>query len=163
MQQPGSVRSYSWKRFHSVPGSCSVNFPMRPQHVQQVTPIADGKHRLRCDIYAAPFERKAVYMMLIAQYPKAMGEMSSKLSLQGILNGLLMQNPNGQLTFADIVEVAGYQALDFFIQSEGMYFKGRVVVTENNLYLLAMKCDKRNYSENHYRHFISSFQLSQSQ
>ena len=158
----GSARNHQWKRFYSASGSCSINFPKHPDHVQQVTPIAEGRYQLRCDIYAAPFERKAVYMMLIAEYPSKMDQLHTKLSLEGILNGLLMQNPNGQLVFADIVEVSGHQALDFFIQTEGVCFQGRVLITGRNLYLLAMKCDRRHYSKEQYQQFVNSFALKQS-
>lgn len=99
-------------------------------------------------------------MMLIAQHPTRVDATNAKLVLEGMLNGLLKQNRNGQLKFVDLVEVAGYQGLDFFIESEGTYLKGRVIVTDKNLYLLAMKCDQRNYSQDHYQKFIHSFQLS---
>ncbi len=162
VRQGGGPQSYRWSRF-AMPGNCSVNFPMKPQHVQQVTPLAGGQLEMRCDIYAAPSDKRAVYMMLIAQYPVEMGKMHEKLSLEGILNGLMKQNPTGQLKFADIVTINGYKALDFFIAAEGIYFKGRVLVTESNLYFLAMKCDEKNYSKEHYRQFIQSFQLSHDQ
>lgn len=150
----------SWKRFHSTQGNCSINFPMQPKHVRPAAPVVDGKETHRCDIYVAPSPQRAVYMMLIAQHPTRVDATNAKLVLEGMLNGLLKQNRNGQLKFVDLVEVAGYQGLDFFIESEGTYLKGRVIVTDKNLYLLAMKCDQRNYSQDHYQKFIHSFQLS---
>ena len=51
--------------------------------------------------------------------------------------------------------------MDFFIQSDQIYFKGRAVQANNTLYLLAMECEVVNYSEDHCQYFIESFQLDQ--
>ena len=32
--------------------------------------------------------------------------------------------------------------------------------TKNNLYLLAMECEVKNYKEERYNHFINSFEIS---
>ena len=154
-----TTRMVKWKRFHSVSGNCSISLPTSPEHVQQVMPVAEGGYKLRYDVYVSAFERKAVYMMLVAQYPEEIGNIYTELSLENILNGLLMQNQKNKLLFADLVEVDGYKALDFFIEAKGIYFKGRVLVAKNNLYLLAMECAKQNYFEGHYNHFINSFKL----
>jgi len=69
------------------------------------------------------------------------------------------QNHDNELIFADLINVQGHKALDFFIKSKGVYFKGRAIMAENNLYLLAMECEQNNYLEMHYTHFIESFEL----
>ena len=71
-----------------------------------------------------------------------------------------MQNQKNRLLFADLIEVDGNKALDFFIESKGVFFKGRVLVAQNNLYLLAMECAQQNYLEDLYNHFINSFKLT---
>ena len=114
---------------------------------------------MRYDVYVSAHEKKAVYMMLIAQYPPFINETHAEMSLESFLNGLVTQNHDNKLIFADLVQVQGHKALDFFIESQGMYFKGRAIMAENHLYLLAMECDVKNYLENHFNHFINSFEL----
>ena len=149
----------SWQKFHSVPGKCSVSFPNQPEHVKQIMPFPEEGYELRYDVYVSAFERKAVYMVLVAEYPPYIDESYAELSLETFLNGLVTQNHGNKLLFADLVEVQGFKALDFFIQSKGVYFKGRAIMAKNTLYLLAMECEVHNYLEEHYNHFIQSFEF----
>ena len=148
-----------WKKFHSVPGQCKVSLPAHPEHVKQIMPVPEEGYDLRYDVYVSAFEKKAVYMMLVAQYPPFMNESYVEQSLESFLNGLVMQNQDNKLIFADIIVVQGYKALDFFIDSKGIYFKGRAIMANNNLYLLAMECEQKNYLEEHFKHFINSFEI----
>lgn len=149
----------SWKRFHSVHGKCMVSLPESPEHVKQIMPFPEEGYNLRYDVYVSAHEKKAVYMMLIAQYPPFINESHAEMSLESFLNGLVTQNHDNNLIFADLTEVQGHKALDFFIESKGVYFKGRAIMAENNLYLLAMECEVNNYLENNFNHFINSFEL----
>ncbi len=149
----------SWKRFHSVHGKCMISLPESPEHVKQMMPFPEQGYSLRYDVYLSAHEEKAVYMMLIAQYPPFINESHAEMSLESFLNGLVTQNHDNQLIFADLVNVQGHKALDFFVKSKGIYFKGRAIMAENSLYLLAMECDANNYLEGNYNHFIESFEL----
>lgn len=151
-----------WRRFHSVQGGCTISLPNAPEHMKQIMPLSEEGYELRYDVYVSAFQRKAVYMLLVAQYPPFVNEAHAEMSLESFLNGLITQSPENKLIFADLVEVQGHIALDFFIQARGTYFKGRAVMANNNLYLLAMECEVKNYLEEHYKHFISSFELKKS-
>ncbi|MCB1106846.1 MAG: hypothetical protein KDK76_01975 [Chlamydiia bacterium] len=148
-----------WKRFHSVQGKCMVSLPESPEHVKQIMPFPEEGYNLRYDVYVSAHEKKAVYMMLIAQYPPFINESHAEMSLESFLNGLVTQNHDNELIFADLTDVQGHKALDFFIQAKGTYFKGRAIMAENHLYLLAMECDVSNYLEGNFNHFINSFEL----
>jgi len=154
----GDVLS-QWKDFHSVGGKCSISLPDNPEHVRQLLPMPEEGYNLQYDVYVSAFEKKAVYMMLIAQYPPHVDERYADQGLESFLNGILSQNPKNKLIFADITEVQGHKALDFFIETSGVFFKGRAVMADNNLYLLAMECESNNYIEIHYNYFINSFKL----
>ncbi|QVL56874.1 MAG: hypothetical protein KFB93_05680 [Simkaniaceae bacterium] len=158
-QMPKIETVSSWKKFHSVHGKCMVSLPESPEHVKQMMPFPEQGYNLRYDVYVSAHEKKAVYMMLIAQYPPFINESHAEMSLESFLNGLVTQNHDNELIFADLVTVQGHKALDFFIKSKGVYFKGRAIMAENNLYLLAMECDQNNYLELTYNHFIESFEL----
>ena len=148
-----------WKKFHSVHGRCMVSLPQHPEHVKQLMPCPEEGYDLRYDVYVSPHGKKAIYMMLIAQYPPFINASHAEMSLEGFLNGLVSQSHHNQLIFADLITVDGYKGLDFFIQSKGVYFKGRAIMAENHLYLLAMECEKNNYQDIHYDHFIQSFEF----
>jgi hypothetical protein len=148
-----------WQNFHSVPGRCKISFPEAPEHMHQTMSLDSDQSDLKYDVYVAAQEKEAVYMVLIAQYPDFVEDTYAELSLESFLNGILKQNPQNQLIFADLVDVQGYKGLDFFIRSNGVYFKGRTVMAKNNLYLLAMECEMNKYKEHHFDYFINSFEI----
>ncbi|MCY3974879.1 MAG: hypothetical protein OXF02_04980 [Simkaniaceae bacterium] len=153
----------NWKEFRSVSGECTVSMPNAPEHVKQVMPLSDEKQTLSYDIYLSSFEKSALYMLLVAKYPEMVSKVlegqTTDLHLESFLNGLLSQNPENRLIFADLVDTQGTKGLDFFIQSGTTYFKGRAVIAKNTLYLIAMECERKNYSDHHFKHFINSFTL----
>lgn len=155
------VSPESWKTFHSIPGNCQVALPEMPQHLKQVMPMGKNNYNLRYDVYVASMGKDAVFMVLIAQYPAALNNTAPEVNLESFLNGILMQNSSNKLIFADLVEVQGNKALDFFIETKGVFFKGRAVIANNNLYLLAMECDMQNYQESHFAYFINSFEIKE--
>ena len=148
-----------WRKFHSVYGKCIVSLPESPEHVKQIMPLPEEGYNLRYDVYVSAHEKRAIYMMLIAQYPPFINKSHAAMSLESFLNGLVTQNQDNELIFADLVVVDGHQALDFFIQAKGTYFKGRAIMAENHLYLLAMECEVINYLEGNFEYFINSFEL----
>ena len=151
----------SWKNFDCVTGNCSMKFPSSPQHVSENMNVPEEGYNLKYDAYiAAATEQKTVYMLLIAQYPDFVNESYARMSLESFLNGILSHNPNNQLIFADLLMVDGHEALDFFIRTGGVYFKGRAMMVKNSLYLMAMECEVQSYDEPHFNHFINSFQLA---
>lgn len=150
----------TWKTFHSLSGRCKVALPDSPEHVHQVLPLPEDGYDLQYDVYVAAHERKAVYMVLVAQYPPFVTDEYAEMSLETFLNGILSQNGNNRLVFADLTEVDGNKALDFFIETGPVYFKGRAIMSNNNLYLLAMECEQRNYNEPHFQYFIESFKIT---
>lgn len=159
MAQSKAATCSGWKRFHSIQGDCSISLPSSPEHVKQVMPLSEQGHNLRYDVYVAAHEKKAVYMLLVAQYPAFVNKTHTEMSLESFLNGLMTQNAENKLIFADLTEVQGHKALDFFIQARETYFKGRAIMAHNNLYLFAMECSGKNYADHHFKHFIKSFEF----
>jgi len=154
------VRSGSWKDFHSVVGRCTLKFPGSPEHISEQMSVPEEGYSLKYDAYIASQDKKSVYMLLIAEYPEFVDQSLAQASLEGFLNGILANNPGNQLLFADMLLVDGKPALDFFIRTGGIYFKGRAIMVQNHLYLLAMECEVQNYDEGQYNFFVSSFEFS---
>lgn len=153
------VKQQSWSDFHSVVGRCSLKFPNDPEHISEKMAVPEEGYELKYDAYISAHEQKSVYMLLIAQYPQFVDQSLAQASLEGFLNGILSNNPGNQLLFADMLLVEGNPALDFFIRTGGVYFKGRAVMVHNHLYLMAMECAVQHYDEGQYNYFVQSFQL----
>lgn len=150
----------SWKDFHSVVGKCTLKFPSSPEHISEKMSVPEEGYSLKYDAYISSFDKKNVYMLLIAEYPKFVDQSLAQASLEGFLNGILANNPGNQLLFADMLLVDGKPALDFFIRTGGIYFKGRAIMVNNHLYLMAMECEVQNYNEGQYTFFVSSFKFN---
>ncbi len=154
-----AVPIINWKEFHAGPGNCSMMFPADPEHISEKMAMPDEGFELKYDAYISAGELQTVFMLLIAQYPEFVDETYAQMSLEGFLNGILTHNPGNQLLFADLLLVDGHEALDFFIRTGNIYFKGRAVMVKNSLYLMAMECEIPQYDEVRYKHFIDSFEL----
>lgn len=148
-----------WTKVYSFQGKCNAMFPRNPDHVRQNMAMKGESKDLEYDVYVADLERRSVFMVLIAKYPGEVKDEYTVGSLEHFLNSILVQNPNNQLVFANLVQVQGFQGMDFFIRTNDVYFKGRVLLAKNYLYLLAMECEKQNYQDEHYQFFIESFEL----
>ncbi|HSX03154.1 MAG TPA: hypothetical protein VLG76_00310 [Rhabdochlamydiaceae bacterium] len=149
-----------WQDFHSVVGKCTLKFPVAPEHITEKMTMPKEGYDLQYDAYISTKDKKSVYMLLIAQYPEFVDQSFAQVSLEGFLNGILSNNPGNQLLHADLSLFNGYEALDFFIRTGVVYFKGRAIMVKNNLYLMAMECEVQNYDEGGYNFFISSFKLN---
>ena len=149
-----------WKEFHSVAGRCKMKFPNQPEHVTEKLTMPEEGYDLKYDAYIASGDKKSVYMLLVAQYPDFVDETYAQMSLEHFLNGILSHNPGNQLIFADLLLVNGHEALDFFIRTGSVYFKGRAMMVKNSLYLMAMECEMQTYDESRFNMFINSFQLN---
>lgn len=150
----------SWQEFRTVCGRCKMKFPNNPNHLSEKMRLAQEGYDLKYDAYISAADQQTIYLLLIAQYPDFVDQSYAKMSLESFLNGILTHNPNNQLIFADLSLVDGHEALDFFIRTGGVYFKGRALMVKNSLYLMAMECEVQNYDESSYNTFVSSFKLS---
>jgi len=151
----------NWHEVKHSSGRCSMKFPAAPEHVSEKMQMDGMEFSLRYDAFIAATDAKSVYMLLVAQYPDFVDEKFAHASLESFLNGILTNNPDNQLLFADLILVSGKEALDFFIRSGGTYLKGRALMVKNQLYLMAMECEVQNYDEQHYNMFVESFLLTQ--
>lgn len=154
------AQAKTWEEFQSVPGKCTMKFPVAPEHVSEKMSMPEEGYDLKYDAYISSTDPKTIFMLLIAQYPDFVDERFAHMSLEAFLNGILTHNPGNQLIFADLILVQGHEALDFFIRSGSVYFKGRAMMVKNSLYLMAMECEVQNYDETHYNTFVNSFVLS---
>jgi hypothetical protein len=155
------VTPVGWKEYHAQAGNCSLFMPAEPEHISEKMAMPEEGFELKYDAYISAADQQTVFMLLVAQYPEFVDEAYAQMSLEGFLNGILTHNPGNQLLYADLLLVDGNQAIDFFIRTGNIYFKGRAVMVKNSLYLMAMECEIPHYDEVRYKNFVDSFKLHQ--
>lgn len=160
-QAPMVVTPVGWKEYHAQAGNCSLFMPAEPEHISEKMAMPEEGFELKYDAYISAADQQTVFMLLVAQYPEFVDEAYAQMSLEGFLNGILTHNPGNQLLYADLLLVDGNQAIDFFIRTGNVYFKGRAVMVKNSLYLMAMECEIPHYDEVRYKNFVDSFKLHQ--
>ncbi len=150
-----------WQEYHAKAGNCSLFMPTEPEHISEKMAMPEEGFELKYDAYISAADQQTVFMLLVAQYPEFVDEAYAQMSLEGFLNGILTHNPGNQLLYADLLLVDGNEALDFFIRTGPVYFKGRAVMVKNKLYLMAMECEIPHYDEVRYKNFVDSFKIHQ--
>lgn len=154
---PLMAQELEWSLFKCPEKNFSVSFPQSPRHLSNT--IKQGEvEEILYDMYIS-VEQPSVYMVLVAQYPTAVPEDNILPSLENFLNGLLSQNAQNKLLEASLVKVQDCAAIDFLIGTNSVLFKGRMMISGNKLYLLAIESDETNLDKKHVNFFIENFQL----
>jgi hypothetical protein len=149
-----------WLSYQTITGCCSLSFPKNPEHVSQKMAIdEDGVLELHYDAYVAAHNQQSVFMLLVAPYPEFVDESYAHTSLESFLNGMVSQSSKNTLISADYILYKGKEALDFYVLSGNVCFKGRALMVQNRFYLMAMECEAQNYNEDNFKTFLSSFKL----
>jgi hypothetical protein len=149
----------SWKTMTTRASDCQIAFPAQPQLIQQALKVSEQGHMLTYDIYLAPLHREALCLLLVATYPLPVAKGNELAGLEGLLNGILGQNPDSKVVFANVVDHAGHQSVDFLIESSSSYFRGKTLMVGNKLFLVAIEGRSGKLDEKAFRQFIGSFAL----
>ena len=149
----------SWKEIHTKSGDCSISFPQIPQMIQQNLKLNEKGAKLIYDIYLAPYQNKAVCLLLVAQYPAALPPGQELLGLEGLLRGIMGQHPENELMFAEVMDMYGFPSMTFLVQSGENYFRGQAVMVGSKLFLIAMEGKKAQFEEATFQRFLKSFKL----
>jgi len=145
-------------RYYTKGGECSIIFPATPALIQQSLKVAEGQY-LTYDMYLAPQEDRGIFMLLVATYPFPLSGGHEIAGLEGLLKGIVGHNPDNKLIFANLIEHAGYPAMNFLVKSLSNYFRGYAVMIGNKLFLIAMEGRKSEMDEKIFTKFLESFHL----
>jgi len=131
----------------------------------------EKEQKIFCDFYRSIGSSNTQYLMVVSSYcfqgmeesrSENQGRGSSReqiLRLEIFLNHCMRGGADHQLEFANLTQVQGYCALDFSILAPRSRIKGRAIITKDSFYVLAMQCHPKHYVEDHFSHFIKSFQI----
>lgn len=158
--QPLFAQADSWAPFQALSGNCSLAFPQLPEHLVNKMPIPNSEDSIYYHIYlSSPHDGNGVYLLVVAKYPAPMEKEQELLCLEGFLSGIIQQNPDNELISAEMTDISGHQAVDFFIKSSEKAFKGRTLVANDTLYLIAVENALANFQQDSFEKFVSSFAL----
>jgi len=132
--------SFSWEKFYSLSGDCEILFPTKPHHMAQKIPIKDLDAYMNYDVYMSLLdEDNSVCMMVVASFPTKIEEAKEKQSLEGFLNGIINHKNEKKLIYAKFSKFQNKNAIDFLLENQNRYFKGRAIIVEDKLYLIAIE------------------------
>ena len=152
--------SFSWERFYSVEGKCEVLFPNKPEHMRQIIPIKDLNSYMNYDVYLSTLDDESTLcMMIIVDFPTKIESDKELQSLEGFLNGILNHKEEKKLISADFTTFNELNVLDFVVESQNRYFKGRTLISGSKMYLIAMENDSHLDLDKIFNKYIESFHL----
>lgn len=156
---PSKVDTSRWQDFVSKGGRYKVAFPSYPQHVSETLKMQNGRVSIKYDAYIAEQGVDALYMVLIAQYPKTQVRPDPEAGLKAFLNGLLSHGESSRLVQVDWQEFQGFSSVDFLINTAGILLQGRAVMVDNSLYLVAMESHETRFCTENFQYFIETFAI----
>jgi len=152
--------NFSWEKFYSIEGNCEILFPNKPHHLKQVIPLQQTNDYLNYDIYLSLIDQdNTICMMVIANFPAIIDEINEKQSLEGFINGIINHKNDKKIIYADFSTFFNLKAVDFLLENQNRYFKGKVFIKENKLYLIAMEYNSNLNFDKTFEKYISSFNL----
>lgn len=155
-----ALSASDWREFQGNCDAFKVLMPSTPNHWHNQIKVADSEQKLNYDVYVSGNEQEAMYMMLVADFPKELTANQEMLSIEGFMRGVLKDKDQNKLLFIDSLKVQGHAAMDFLMKSkQDHFFKGRVIAASKKLYLLTVECSLENFNEKDYKTFMNSFVL----
>lgn len=153
---------HNWQDFiASGVNKYKVSFPSYPHHVSETLKLKSGKVAIKYDAYIAEHGVHALYMVLIAEYPKTEVKPDPKVGLDAFLKGILSHSSDSELMASNWHSFQGNTAVDFLVNNNGVMMKGRAVMVNNCLYLVAMESHKMHFQEENFDFFVGSFEFVQ--
>ena len=143
----------NWQRISSK--KYTISFPEKPQLLQKSMP----SDMVEYEIYVSSSDHQMVYFFVTAKYPVAIEKDQEKICLDGFLEGMLLNNPGNELITYDESSFNGHLGYEFVIQNENYLFKGKILIANQTLYLLATECEKDLFQSENLQQFINSFAL----
>lgn len=152
---------FSWEKFHSIEGNCEISFPEKPHHIKQVIPIQQTNEQLNYDVYLSLIDKENIIcMMVIASFPGEIEQENQKQSLEGFLNGIINHKNDKKIIYASFSKYCSLNSIDFLLESQNRYFKGKAFIKENKLYLVGMEYNSNLNLDNTFEKYINSFHLN---
>jgi len=152
----------AWKEFNSPIGQFRAEFPTYPNHETESIEVPNTQLTLKYDSYTSEEVNGTIYIIGFTTYGFEIDTSNPENNLEDALNGMLISTQGNKLVSSNLTYFDGYRALDFLVQNNTIFLKGRGIMVGQTLYQLMVGYESKNYSENNYNKFINSFTILRS-
>jgi hypothetical protein len=155
---------FCWQRVHSIDGKCEILFPQKPEHYNQMLATDNLSAFLKVDIYMAALDDDlSIFSLIVTHFPNPVDPSKEVDSLESFLNGVLNSSESKTLKEASFSEFDNLNALNFLIEDQKRFLKGRVILNKDKLYLLSIEFneDEIDAIKASYEKYISSFKINE--
>ncbi len=149
-----------WQDFSSTIGQFTVQFPSyptyEPKDYQKGVNASADYHQ---DLYTAKGNGVS-YSAEKLTFTNAVDLSSnSRVILEALVNALLQKSGDNKIISSEFTNYQGNEAIDFLVQNNNVYIKGRIILSGQNIYRLLAIYESGNLNGSDYDRFVSSFQI----
>lgn len=148
-----------WKEFNSTIGNFKVMLPNYPSHESNDEKIPNSNLTFKADTYTAVSEG-VTYMIQFTTYPDQTDVTNPENNLEGSINGMVSSTNGNRLISSNMTNYGTNKAVDYLIQNNTTYVKGKNIMVGHSLYMLVVSYETNKLDEAKYNQFIDSFQLN---
>lgn len=146
-----------WQEFNSTAGQFKVLFPTQPTHETESDVIPGTELTYTMDTYTSEEENGSAYIVSSILYSDDLDSANPNDVLEGALNGMVTSDENNVLVSSEFEYFLGNLAINFLIQNEQVYMRGKTILKGRRLYQALFAYESQNYSDLDYENFINSF------
>lgn len=150
---------FDWKNYSFPENGFSIDFPKKPENVQQSIDVPKSTLKIKYDTYLSEPSDNAVFVVSVWNYPAEIDMSKPEVNLKDGFSGMLSALPGSEVTNMHMTDVQGFKALEFLVKNENIYFQGRLILVYNTLYQVFTVYKNTEDMTNNYNRFITSFKL----
>ncbi len=148
-----------WKNFSFQEDGFSIDFPKKPEKVQQSIDVPKTNLKISYVTYMSEPSDNAVFVVSVWNYPGEIDMSKPESNLQDGFSGMLSALPGAEVKNMKMGEVDGFKSLEFLVKNDDINFQGKLILVHNTLYQVFTVYKSSEDMSNHYPHFIDSFKL----
>ncbi len=149
-----------WQEFSSTIGQFTVLLPSyptyEPKDYQKGVNASADYHQ---DLYSAKGNGVSFSVEKLTFSNAVDFSSNSKVILEALVNALLQKSGDNKIISSEFTNYQGNEAIDFLVQNNNVYIKGRIILSGQNIYRLLALYESENLSSADYDKFVNSFEL----
>lgn len=150
---------FDWKNYKYPQSGFAIDFPKKPEYVQQSVDIPKSKLKISYETYLSEPTDNVVFVVSVWNYPGQIDMSKPEVNLQDGFNGMISALPGSETKSMKIQDFEGFKALEFLVQNENIFFQGKLILVHNTLYQVFTVYKNTEDMKNNFNHFINSFEL----
>ncbi|MCB1181252.1 MAG: hypothetical protein KDK55_04440 [Chlamydiia bacterium] len=158
-QKKQTKQVIKWEIYRSEDNSFSVMMPVKPEHVEQSIDVPNTNLSIRYDTYVSEPSESVVYVVSVWHYPSEIDMSKPEINLQDGFSGMLSALPGSEVIKMEMGKVDGFDAIEFLVKNEDIYFQGKLILVHNTLYQVFTVYRDSIDMKKDYDEFMDSFSL----